>query len=953
MCLQRDEPVTVVISNLPEPLARYHVLREVLGPDRWERLNLGALQRTEGRHGAPAGRDGPLVEVDVPVRDLLRPRLPEQSEDWKAMVFRYLTRPDPNTAAAGEVLQRQLTREWSLWSDDVLHESAHVALVDPEGRLAGAPGLTFQVGGKPVPSEDGGLWVAPLDAAAGGKLGFVTELVNADAQEVSEAASLALLTDSAIDKGREMVSTGHGAFSQDEVTGFAQLLADLSGRLTRFDAENRGAAGLLGGYRERFEAFRRAEAMPFIDEHPRFLARNQPSQSMGETLQGSTQSLMDMQDRAMKEGGFFGYTAAGEFGEAATATAASLGMANMVTGGAVETSKLFHEAFRAGHISLDAFEKGVAQARNRGLIFGAITAALTLATWGLAGPALGTGASIGRQVLFYGGSAALGTMATMGATSYYTAQTPLPDAYAQQIWAQGRYSTRQILYGGALSFGLGAAIPMVSWLARPSNAGLARALVAASAESRALPPLESGLQARTVAPGVVEITQAGQPGAIRLTAQGWELHLAAGRGQAPVLAEPWQDAVLPPVRPELLEQVPALAGLRDIAGVSLGGRPVGIGVTADGWFASAPGTGSPLLSGSFGAPAAGAGPLSPFLTGGMAAPAGPIRLVAGPGGRLLIVELQAGPMVGNIRGLPGFGQPGFLPQAVAGIPGATGVAIEGGDYLIGYPRTYPGLFGQPPMVIPGVYPTNPLDLAMARQIVQSTPQWPPYTAGQVGQALSQLSEAELAGSPLVAQPWEIDPSMAFPRTGPVATLTQPGPGGGAVPQAWFPAVGGSSVPGGPPRLVPMGQPDARALVPSTHPELHGLVDRIYWRRPFAMEAASADDVRAMGQEIGRMLKPGGFAEFRLLRAGDEDVVTRLQDEIGVSSKVTVNRSAIRQYELRPGVRPAGLTDEQWQVLQDAGPDILGQQGGLGEGQFSRIIRVYKKPIETPGAPGKR
>jgi len=97
----------------------------------------------------------------------------------------------------------------------------------------------------------------------------------------------------------------------------------------------------------------------------------------------------------------------------------------------------------------------------------------------------------------------------------------------------------------------------------------------------------------------------------------------------------------------------------------------------------------------------------------------------------LIVDVQAGPMVGVLATHPGFGQPAFLPQLVQSIPGAQGIAIEGGDFLLGFPQPRVPLFGEPEHLIPGVYPTHPDDLGLARQIVQSTPQWPPTHRFQI------------------------------------------------------------------------------------------------------------------------------------------------------------------------------------------------------------------------------
>lgn len=39
--------------------------------------------------------------------------------------------------------------------------------------------------------------------------------------------------------------------------------------------------------------------------------------------------------------------------------------------------------------------------------------------------------------------------------------------------------------------------------------------------------------------------------------------------------------------------------------------------------------------------------------------------------------------------------------------------------------------------------------------------------------------------------------------------------------------------------------------------------------------------------------------------------------------------------------PPRLSNEQWAVLQEAGADIRGEFAALGEGQFTRIVRIYR------------
>lgn len=89
-----------------------------------------------------------------------------------------------------------------------------------------------------------------------------------------------------------------------------------------------------------------------------------------------------------------------------------------------------------------------------------------------------------------------------------------------------------------------------------------------------------------------------------------------------------------------------------------------------------------------------------------------------------------------------------------------------------------------------------------------------------------------------------------------------------------------------------------------------------------------------------MLKPGGFIEFRVLPSKDATRALEVAKQIPGARVVEVPQRAIKSYNIT-GIRPSGLSDEQWAILEPALRDIRGQQGALGEGVFNRIVRVYK------------
>ena len=327
----------------------------------------------------------------------------------------------------------------------------------------------------------------------------------------------------------------------------------------------------------------------------------------------------------------------------------------------------------------------------------------------------------------------------------------------------------------------------------------------------------------------------------------------------------------------------------------------GHGAAAKVGVADVPPTGGALaLPSPGGVPAVSPG--APASTGSLPAAAG-----AGP----LFVDVQGGPAVRGDTGAPT-----FLPSLVAGVPGSRGALLEPADFLIGYS---------------GITTVNVDDLAMSRLIVQNMPQWP-----------INLPNA----SNLPPPPWEWNPTLAFPTSGPVQVLTTPGARGTTPrPDAFFPPLGGEVAPGVS-RLVPVqgggltAQQDVTGLQVSTHPQLDGQVAQAYWRRPFGLATADSATTKAIGKEVARWLAPGGFLELRLLRGGEEAQALEIAAQIPGARVVTVPRAAILSYA-SIGARPFGLSDEQWAVLEGAGPDIRQEFGALGRGDFARIVRIYR------------
>lgn len=593
--VQCDDGVTVlVILEAPDPFYRYTELQAALPPDDFRRLNNAARRRgyaQRQRLGLPVDpTESASValdasnEVDVPLQALLRPRLPStESGDFRDRLFEEASRASPRQEVLASIISAEMVRVWLEWNPTFLDLPVTVGLIDPEGRGDDEPGLTFQLEGEPIPTLDGALYVQQVDVVLNGALDQVVFEVSEAAEAVGEVAALSRLCDEAIRRGRWLIDQGHERTSPDDLRAWSGVLTDLQARLNAGHDAPGDVGHLLDQVMLRFDAYVTSEARPYEQEHERWFAEHQPELSYGEQSMGRMSRALEYQEQLMEEGGFLNYLAAGSWGETAYYEAVGYGTANLFTAGYVETSRQFHEAFRGGHISLADFEQGLDQAATRAWIVGGITVALTVATFGLAGPVLGPSASLGSQVLYWGGSAAITTMSAMTAESLYTRATPLSGGMAQQIWGQGAYSPGQILLGGAISFGLGSAGPILGWLGNRGNAAVVRELAIASARGGevVVPELGSGLSARVIEPGVVEISHATSPGIVRVTREGWRLVMPAGNGTETIMSRAWGEALSVP--PELLERAPALSTLRFQVG-ELGGEQLAYGVNERGWF---------------------------------------------------------------------------------------------------------------------------------------------------------------------------------------------------------------------------------------------------------------------------------------------------------------------------------------------------------------------------------
>ncbi|WP_257460253.1 hypothetical protein [Archangium lipolyticum] len=563
-------------------LAAYHVLRGAISPAEWARLNGAARARGVGSAATPGQRGQVLREVQVPLDRLLYPRLASGDAgggNWKIRLFQQLT-SGGDSQRIGILLVDEVLRRWRPAHADLLGTPVRVALVDPQAETATATSLVFQLRGRAIPTLDGALFLGQVDPEG---MEAVQAQVAAEADGVRQLAELDALVTRAISDSRAIISREYRRVASSTVRGWMAFLEQLQARVSGFSQEHADLTGLAMGISSRLSTFLTAEARPFATGHAEAMARAQPTESYGER---ETRQIHESMDRAgqLMQGAWYERLFAGQEVVAAGNRATNYGLANVMTGGAPEASREMHEAFRAGDISLEDFEQGVHQVQVRGAIVGTLNVALLVAGGFLSGPLMGAAPTLLRQALVLGGLGAFSTAAMMTAESAYTAYTPLSGAYAQALWRQHQYTPGQIARASALSFGLGAAMPLagrlVGRLLSRVDVRALQTMARASASGQALQPVP-GLSVQQVSPGVLQVSIAGEAGHIHVTAEGFTVFGPAGQHGTltPLGNGTWRS-----VRPELLAQHPTLAPFRGGPLLSSGGTPLGVVTTEDAWL---------------------------------------------------------------------------------------------------------------------------------------------------------------------------------------------------------------------------------------------------------------------------------------------------------------------------------------------------------------------------------
>ncbi len=807
-----------------------------------------------------------------------------------------------------ETLQRFMTRNYPDKS------TAEITVPDPAGQMDSESVLNFTVNGVAVASADGFLHLGELDKAAASKLESIANDVLREADAEGELASLLVAGPSVASQFGELAKTIKASpknYALEEVDQMVKNVAQMQKRMTEISAD--GFGDELRGYAQQLDAVRGdlAIALAALKE---FQGKN-PCLTADETVK----KLRDDTIQQCADGNLF---QCGMLSPPSSPSLSpdSMGMDfrlpnevdnfffNLFTWGAGTDMDEACKAYRTGKISLASKENLTEHALYKaGVAIGLSVAASFLGGWlgGIAGKAVFGASTLGAALTASAGAGLFGGVGGVAGQDIYTftAQSLSDDKAVQQYMRihavqdylkAGGFGALMGLPFGALHY-YGAPPPALDV---PPSAGNPITLYDATGQRIQV----SGGQILPPKPGAVSLTLPGVPD---VSPQG---------GTPPRIILPSQG-VPPPGSVPLPVLQSAEAGKLFFTDAS--GRPLTVSLDGKGQPQISLPSATTLLNESrlvtpSGTPVSGQvpAPVQPLLD----MFGNPIQPPSGP----VIVDLQAG-------------TPAFLRQQVAQIPGARGVGVEPGNYLLAYQGIYPS----------NVDPAKALlDMQMAQMIARNSPVWPGTPAWQT----------PLSAMPRLL-PWEMDPATyLFPQQGSVTML--PDPNNPLLGSPFFPALGGRLNPLMP-REVPFGLGDITGFRPSVLPEIQG-VDQMYLRRAFGLGNADAETTAAMGRQIAVNLKaPGSFLEIRATRASELSVPTPenpgaldqpaiIAEQIPGAKVYRVTEAQIRVFQ-RTGRFPPGLDPIQQDMIRGAAQDVQ----GLGKGEYKRLIRIRIDDAPTP------
>lgn len=532
-----DQVVIVPVGGNVGALGGYPALQALLTPADWNALSAGARRRSQtvaaGGKAPEAENEAVATELKVPLERLFRPKNAAKTtktggEEWMRDIYSAGVGGSGGTATMAARLQQEILGRWLETESGILSEEVTIALVDPQGAGGGSSQLLFSLRGTPIGTRDGSLMAADVDQALAGSLPGIVASMQGDVSRLEStinAASTAkrLLQGVKDFAARSDTDLAPNAFDEVDKALAGQIAALAGIKDAPFSTFVAPLASELKTYAQTDAAERRKK-------HQQWRADNPRKKTAYDMTIESIDACSDPDGFLEMLGCSYGAEQRYQY----------IGMSNMMTGGGADQVHQLGKSYDAGQISFNQYQDAADAVATRGLIFGGVMVALTVATLGLGMVALPAEAGLGSLIMFGVGTGIVTSAGPMIASNIYTDYRDLNDPAMQQWWKGTAYTGKDILIASAVGGGLGAAFPIAgkafsaimgkfAGAARPNIAGLLAA-----------PP--EGVVARSLGKDAVELAIAAEGTTIEVSTTGVKMFGPAGKNPKALLSSAtWEE----------------------------------------------------------------------------------------------------------------------------------------------------------------------------------------------------------------------------------------------------------------------------------------------------------------------------------------------------------------------------------------------------------------------------
>lgn len=528
--------VVVPVGANAGPLSAYPALRAALDPADYNALAAGARRRLASVSSPfgriPAENENVASEVKVPLQKLVKPPLVAGSKASGGTAYlQDVYNLGMSGAGAGGMsvrIQQELISTWLEGEPGILLEDVTVALVDPGAKGgSAATALLFSIRGKPIQSMGGALMIADVDKALNNHFEGILASMQGDLTTLERTLSVATRARSRLTAVKDFAAKSDREIALNAFADAEKALNEETAALTGI--KDAPFSGFVSSLLTEFKTYSTADFKARKDKHVQWRADNPRKET---SYDFAIKQMNACQDGNWFENAMCGYGSRG--------APQVVGMSNLMTGGGADQVHQLGKAYDKGQISFSQYDDAADAVATRGLIFGGVMVALTIATMGLGLVALPAEAGLGSLVLFGAGTGIVTTAGPMLASNAYTSYRDLDDPTMNAWWKGTAYSSKDIAIASAIGGGLGAAFPIAGRAmgsifgrgATPNATALLSGKVA----------VPEGVVARTIGKETVELAIASEGVTIEVSKTGMKVFGPAGKNPKALLSSTtWEE----------------------------------------------------------------------------------------------------------------------------------------------------------------------------------------------------------------------------------------------------------------------------------------------------------------------------------------------------------------------------------------------------------------------------